>query len=321
MFLSRFIMDFRMLPLHQQKIKIYNDLSINFFPPDDVSIDSACSCIDEKVQHKYVMKLACKYWSCLYSHKMKNAWKDRAIILNARKLPGKFITVPNNITHDLNNNVMDSLTYEWKKFISIMKNSITKPPRRTLASLTYKFGKELVRLQSQSYRDIHMSYLLQLTIFGNKGSNLKCNEMIYKSTKTMLVHIASKQRMDSLLKKEGCCATEYPTKNKGIITASGKVNIIRNEKNILGYILEETNSKWKIILKNNKMIWIDIPKYCQVNHQYIFEEKNGVLITIYWPIRILIRLNGGGCKLTVNRVAYNSNIRGGKNYNMYTVAK
>ena len=114
-----------------------------------------------------------------------------------------------------------------------------------------------------------MSYLLQLTIFGNKGSNLKCNEMIYKSTKTMLVHIASKQRMDSLLKKEDCCATEYPTKNKGIITASGKVNIIRNEKNILGYILEESNSKWKIILKNNKMIWIDIPKYCQVNHQYI----------------------------------------------------
>ena len=48
-FLSRFIMDFRMLPLHQQKIKIYNDLSINLFPQDDVSIDSTCSCIDEKV--------------------------------------------------------------------------------------------------------------------------------------------------------------------------------------------------------------------------------------------------------------------------------
>ena len=147
-FLSRFIMDFRMLPLHQQKIKIYNDLSINLFPPDDVSIDSTCSCIDEKVQQKYVMKIACKYWSCLYSNKMKNAWKDRAIILNARKLPGKFITVPNNITHDLNNNVMDSLTYEWKKFIGIMKNSITKPPRRTLACLTYKFGKYSVRLQT-----------------------------------------------------------------------------------------------------------------------------------------------------------------------------
>ena len=140
-FLSRFIMDFRMLPLHQQKIKIYNDLSINLFPPDDVSIDSTCSCIDEKVKHKYVMKLACKYWSCLYSNKMKNAWKDRAIILNARKLPGKFTTVPNNITCDLNNNVMDSLTYEWKKFIGIMKNSITKPPIRTLAPLTYKFRK------------------------------------------------------------------------------------------------------------------------------------------------------------------------------------
>ena len=65
-----------------------------------------------------------------------------------------------------------------------MRNSITKPPRRTLASLTYKFGKEWVKLQSQSYRDIQMSYLLELTIFGQNKCNLKSNEVVYKTKKS-----------------------------------------------------------------------------------------------------------------------------------------
>ena len=72
-FLSRFIEDFRKLSLDQQKLKIYKEIYINLFPPDDVSIDSTFSIIDEKVHHKFVMKLACKYWSHMYNNNMKNA--------------------------------------------------------------------------------------------------------------------------------------------------------------------------------------------------------------------------------------------------------
>ena len=42
---------------------------------------------------------------------------------------------------------------------------------------------------------------------------------------------------------------------------------------------------------------------------------------MYWPIRILIRLNGWGCKTTLNGVAYNSNKRGGNSYKIRTVFK
>ena len=309
-FLSRFIDDFRKLSLLQQRLKIYNEININLFPPDDVSIDSTSSMINEKVHHKFVMKLACKYWSHLYNNKMKNAWKDRAIILNSRKLPGKFVSIPNDIKGELNDHIMNSLTYEWKKLMNIMKNSITKPPKRTLASLTYKFGKELVKLQSQSYRDMQMSYLLELTIFGKDKCNLKQKEIIYKTKKIMIVNIASKQRFDMLFVKEDCCATEFSFGSSGIITACGKINIMRNGKNILGYILEETKMIWKIILKNDQLIWLDAPKYCKINHRYIFKQKKGMIITMYWPIRILIRQNGGGCKITLNRVAYTYNKRG-----------
>ena len=85
---------------------------------------------------------------------------------------------------------------------------------------------------------------------------------------------------------------------------------MRNGKNIIGYILEETKMIWKIILKNDQLIWIDAPKYCHVNHHYIFKAKKGMIITMYWSIRILIRLNGGGYKITLNRVAYTHNKRG-----------
>ena len=153
-FLSRFIQDFRNLSLEQQRLKIHNEIFINLFPHDDVSIDSTSSMIVEKVHHKFMMKLACKYWSHMYNNKMKNAWKDCAIILNSTKLPGKFVSIPNDITCELNNHIMDFLTYKWEKLIIIMRKSITKPPRRTLASLTYKFGKESVKLQSKLYQDI-----------------------------------------------------------------------------------------------------------------------------------------------------------------------
>ena len=97
-FLSRFILDFRMLSLYQQRMKIKKIIQINLFPSDDISIDSTSSIIDEKVHHKFVMKLACKYWSHLYNYNMKDAWKNRAIILNSRKLKGKFVSISNDIT-------------------------------------------------------------------------------------------------------------------------------------------------------------------------------------------------------------------------------
>ena len=308
--LSRFILDFCMLSLYQQRMKIKKIIQINLFPSDDISIDSTSSIIDEKVHHKFVMKLACKYWSHLYNYNMKDAWKNRAIILNSRKLKGKFVSIPNDITCELNNHVMDTLTYEWQKLIVIMRNSITKAQSRTKTCLTYKFGKESVRLGSQSYRDISTSYLLELTIFGKNKCNLKQREIVYKTKKIMIVNIASKARFDELFIKEGRSATEFSNKHNGIHTASGKVNILRNGKNIIGYILEETNTVWKIILMNHQFIWIDAPKYCRIKHQYIFTTKKGVLITMYLPIRFMIRLNGGGFKMTLNRVAYKYTKRG-----------
>ena len=111
---------------------------------------------------------------------MKIQWQKRATILNARKLPGKFVNIPINIKDKLHNHVMDSLTYEWESLIKVLKNSITSAPKRILAIKKYKFGHELVTLHSQSYRDIKLSYILELTIFGQGYNNLLKKEIIKK---------------------------------------------------------------------------------------------------------------------------------------------
>ena len=53
---------------------------------------------------------------------------------------------------------------------------------------------------------------------------------MYESKNTMPVHIISKQRMDSLLKKEHCRATKYSKKYNGIIVASEKVTLLNMAK-------------------------------------------------------------------------------------------
>ena len=108
----------------------------------------------------------------MYNNNMKIQWQKRATIINARNIHGKFVNIPINIKNQLHNHVMDSLTYEWGSLIKVLKNSITCAPKRILAIKKYKFGHELVTLHSQSFWYIELSYILQLTIFGQGYNNL-----------------------------------------------------------------------------------------------------------------------------------------------------
>ena len=80
------------------------------------------------------------------------------------------------------------------------------------------------------------------------------------SKKLTLIHIASQKRFKELLTKEESNATEFERKIEEDIciqTCCGKVNIVRDNKNIIGYILREIYvRKWKILLSNNEIIVI-----------------------------------------------------------------
>ena len=80
-----------------------------------------------------------------------------------------------------------------------------------------------------------------------------------------------------------------------------------------GYILKQKYNKWMVLFLDDSTAWIDIPLYCNDSHKYKFKCKKGNnQITEYWPIRIIIKLKGGGLRFTLNHLAYTSNKRGKK---------
>ena len=108
---------------------------------------------------------------------LRKAWEKRAQRLNRRKLPGELKEVPmelpqhdnneKNETDVLKTNVMMSITSEWEGIVAVLKNCIRRKPKTLDSIATQQFGHEKVTLGTQSHREMQMSCLLHLTMFGS----------------------------------------------------------------------------------------------------------------------------------------------------------
>ena len=184
-YLSRFFFDFKCLEPQEQHNIIYQSLGIKLgllALGDDDSIDSTDSIWSYGVSHRLVFRAACHRWSHELTADLRKAWEKRAQRLNRRKLPGELKEVPMELLQHDNNekneidvlktNVMMSLTSEWEGIVVMLKNCIRRKPKTLDSITTRQFGHEKVTLGTQSYREIQMSYLLHLTIFGRDFANV-----------------------------------------------------------------------------------------------------------------------------------------------------
>ena len=115
--------------------------------------------------------------------------------------------------------------------------------------------------------------------------------------------------MKELFSKEDLNATEFNKDKYNKIyfhSCCGKVNIKYNNKNITGYILDESRGKWKILLSSNKIIYKNTLTYNNEKSTYIYGlgKKEKYIIDYYWPIQMLLKKNGKGMRITLNRVAF-----------------
>ena len=138
---------------------------------DDSSIDSILTAEVEPSCHE-VMKAAGHNWSTRMGDDKKQAWKDRAELLNNRpRTDGTFDCVPLEIYHaEVEKVLLISLTMEWVNFTKAIKGCIYRNVKGNQAAnlgLSYKFGKERIVLFSQCYKSFHLNMLLKLTIFGS----------------------------------------------------------------------------------------------------------------------------------------------------------
>ena len=182
------------------------------------------------------------------------------------------------------------------------------PPGRDFGEAVFDIPDRF-QLLSQSYRRYQLNHLVQIIAFGENFNNLEPREIIKKSENVTFVHIASGRRISELLQVDGDVACEYVDEENDLhYQAVGKVNVIKNGRNIIGYILDETLvGKWEIILRNNETVYLPPVEYFSLElddndifsnsssqeEGYVFDMEipDVWTITEYWPIRMKFTKN------------------------------
>ena len=276
---------------------------------DDRSIDSVLTPRAPKCSD--ITKAASKKWR-EYSDTMRQSWDLRANALNALPIPGKFYDLPDQIS---NQHILESMTIDWAATTKRFRSCLLHGNKRGISLREYAFGNERVILQSQAYLRFHLNYLLKQSLFGVDCSKLTRRELVWKSKKQELVHIASMRRMNELMELKNLTATCYTRENIKY-TCCGKVNIeYEDGKNMIGYVIDENDRFFTIQMENNEIkrgarILYDgnAGKYKYTTRITTTTTMNEdfVHITQFWPIRILLS-SSGTTTCTINRLKLDNN--------------
>lgn len=258
-----------------------------------------------------IMRLGCKRWRSA-SKEVKNAWRNRAVALNALPIPGRFCAMP--VAINVNADITESMTLDWMEFSRCFHMSIVKT--RANADRSYKFGTETVRLGNMIYRSSYLNHLLQICLFGHSGSLLQSYELVDVSKKMKLIHLHSLSRLKEIFTLEGLCAIKkevYSSNDGGVLTYAccGKVNLKDHRGNsVTGYVVMETASHWTIQIDLNtflnvKRVFFDI----EVG-SYIYDKNPATsgeyIVTEYNPCRFKI-LASGKLYYLINRILLDNN--------------
>ena len=74
------------------------------------------------------------------------------------------------------------------------RKMIVKPTQIHIASLTYRFGRERVRMIGQSFSLFQLNYLIRLCIFGKDLCKLR-STLVYQSKIVTIINISSIDRL------------------------------------------------------------------------------------------------------------------------------
>ena len=206
----RYLNDFNSLSIFNKQEHLSRTLGY-VFQIDAEDVDSVDSSIN-MVTHRDAMKLAFYNWSNILLIEIKAAWKYQADALKFLPIPDEFVEVPCDIggkSDVLTKHVLISLSIEWSHGFKWFKRCVTRKPNVLTSSNIYVFGKERVKIDSQTYRTFSLSFLLRVLIFGEEYCNFYEYETIMRTKKLILLHILLQRRMHDLLAVENQYATKH----------------------------------------------------------------------------------------------------------------
>ena len=259
-----------------------------------------------------IIKLAARRWNQM-ENAMKMGWKERAQNINQLPIIGAFDAIPSVLYDGMNKHILASLTIDYDRFNTIIRNAIKKKSRVSDSIKIKRFGKEFVILGSQIFRSFHLNHLLLLTFFGLNFSLLSNDEIVHRTKRTTLIHIASRKRIVEIFSKNDVCPFESVDEKSNMIhTCSGKV-VVRSKLSLrecIGYVVDEITlqSKIRVKLETDEILELHVPKYDSEDGSWSYSGNDDIYIIVqYWPIRFKV-FHNGQCQMTLNQVSLSQDI-------------
>ena len=262
-----------------------------------------------------ILRLAARNWRYM-SDDLKDAWRERATIINQLPIIGAFASIPQNIINNKDELVLISLTKEFSRFASTMHRVLKSSPCVVEGKKYKRFGKEVVLLGSQLFRNFFLNHLLQVTFFGSNYSSLFDHEIVHRTKATVIIHIASKARMVDIFECNQVRPFEYKKDNDEttIHTCSGKVILKEknSEKDDVGYIMEEDRYDGTIVIlmESGRECRMKRPVYDRLLRSWDVSHCNDDKYEIieYNPIRIKV-FKSGNCQMTLNKFKLSNDLK------------
>ena len=160
-------------------------------------------------------------------------------------------------------------------------------------------------MQKQVFWYFQLNKLLKAVLFGIGFEKIHNNyELVYKTKKEVVIHIASMQRMRDIFSLNGLepCHQE----RRGMMYAcSAKVSLLnRSGQSIIDYVTKEDNDNLFVLLDNGKNVCIRCPQFDKKVDYNVYDvhgSESGYSISQYWPIRFKFNASGASY-FTLNRV-------------------
>jgi len=272
--------------------------------------------------HGYTMiqKIAVTMWKYRLPPDIKQAWKDRAIRVNAHPPYGQHATIPNIVNNQ--QAILNSINYSFKDFVSYMRPLIRddrrngNPRTQMKANYSRKFGNEKVLMGKQIFCSFFLNHLLFLTFFGDwhNPSFLKF-ELIESTKSTKLIHIGAATRLREMVCVnrlsafyfEGWNASQEYTQSYFIAGKAVLMNGVTHGE-VVGYVIEESNEKLKIKIDSSiiEIVELSRPIYNCKEGNFLYTNLPTDLYKWieYNPIRMKI-YRRGWVQFSINRILIN----------------
>ena len=308
-FVPWFYSDFKQLGTSEKQGMIveYGVCDIEYF---DVDPKYADVCSVPEISSTQISRLCGKYWRGL-DYSTKDAWNERAGLVNDLPAVGAFESVPEHLQPQLEQVVVQSLTVEFARFASVIKKAVRYKALVVENKRVKQFANERFELGLQVFRSFFVSHLLLCTFFGNTNyCSLKPYEIVHRKD-VVVVHVFSSNRIRELFTLNNVFPFEYVDGSNHYIVA-GKVYLVHKVtgKECLGCIVDDDGcSMLNVTLESGLNLKVPRPVFNNKDRSWHLPHNDEYDVVQVDPIRIKI-MQSGNFHITMNRflsVAGNDN--------------